>query len=59
MTRGGIALAVSAPHFLASSAVMAEARLVIGPAATKSKAADISFGLIMANSLPAKGVGIA
>jgi hypothetical protein len=38
---------------------MAEARLVIGPAATKSKAADISFGLIMANSLPAKGVGIA
>jgi hypothetical protein len=46
-------LIVSASHFLASSTVMAEAPLVIDLAVAKSKAADMSFGLIIAYSLSA------
>jgi hypothetical protein len=53
ITRGGNASRVSAPHFLASSTVMAEALFVIDPAVTKSNAAGMSFGLIIAYS-PAK-----
>jgi hypothetical protein len=64
--RGGISdharrkcLGVGASHFLASSAVMAEAPVVIDPAVTKSNAADLSLGLIIANLLSAKDVRIA
>jgi hypothetical protein len=61
--RGGISdharrkcLGVGASHFLASSTVMAEAPLVIDPAVTKSNAADMSFGPIIAYSPPCEQI---